>query len=538
MAQHAPSTITKRVVDKVTTVLLIACVASLLLSFVLTLFTARNWPLVGDAALMHYVVFLLQGGHAPYREIVDINLPGSYLLEAASMKLFGTGAIGLRLYDSFLCLLLCLLFTLFGQVGWRGRVTGLSAGIFFVLIHLQDGFAQAAQREFAMAVLVVGAYVILLGRTPGSRLSAIFFFELLIGLSLTIKPTLLPLAALPLLLPNKREQQPPRNPFQILALALLGLSVAPASVLLWLWRWHSLRAFASVTRSIAVLHSQLGRRGLLYLLSHSTSPIDTLVIAWLMLTCLVLFALPRRSHDTHRVALLFGVLCGLFSYLAQAKGYPYQRYPFLALLLLWIARDLPASLFHPVSLFSPATRFGRADSRIGSRIGSRILALGVVCLACLWYAPRFAWLTRTFKPEAPFEQALAMDLRSRHAAQAEVQCLDTFGGCINTLYDLRLTQSTGYLYDCYLFTPEGPTQAAYRASFLHAFDEAHPKYIVLTDQFCFDGKTGFDRVGTWQALETRLNNQYTVVSKWHPPYAQRWWSRSEIPSSYRLYASK
>src|ERR1700753_241266 len=65
-----------------------------------------HWPLVGDASLMHYVVFLAQHGLTPYRTIVDVNLPGSYFSEAAAIYLFGHGAIAWRLYDISLALVL------------------------------------------------------------------------------------------------------------------------------------------------------------------------------------------------------------------------------------------------------------------------------------------------------------------------------------------------------------------------------------------------------------------------------------------------
>ena len=61
-----------------------------------------RWPLVGDASLMHYVIFLMSKGLRPYQDIVDINLPGSYLFEASAMHLLGWGALAWRIYDLFL----------------------------------------------------------------------------------------------------------------------------------------------------------------------------------------------------------------------------------------------------------------------------------------------------------------------------------------------------------------------------------------------------------------------------------------------------
>ncbi len=70
-----------------------------------TVFVVRtwHWPLVGDAPLMHYVVFLIGRGLVPYRDIVDINMPGTYAIEGLVIHLFSGGALAWRLFDLSLC---------------------------------------------------------------------------------------------------------------------------------------------------------------------------------------------------------------------------------------------------------------------------------------------------------------------------------------------------------------------------------------------------------------------------------------------------
>ena len=71
-----------------------------------------HWPLTSDASLMHYVVFLMRHGMQPYRNIIDMNLPGSYLMEGAAISAFGRDSIGCRLYDLTLLAVLLLLYGL------------------------------------------------------------------------------------------------------------------------------------------------------------------------------------------------------------------------------------------------------------------------------------------------------------------------------------------------------------------------------------------------------------------------------------------
>ena len=63
--------------DTVVALLAIPVACSLICSIVWSL----RWPLVGDASLMHYVVFLMSKGMKPYKAIHDINLPGTYFSE-------------------------------------------------------------------------------------------------------------------------------------------------------------------------------------------------------------------------------------------------------------------------------------------------------------------------------------------------------------------------------------------------------------------------------------------------------------------------
>jgi len=70
----------------------VALAASLSVCALLFFVWSWHWPLVGDASLIHYIGWLIGRGWAPYREIGDMNMPGSYLIEMAAMHLFGMGA--------------------------------------------------------------------------------------------------------------------------------------------------------------------------------------------------------------------------------------------------------------------------------------------------------------------------------------------------------------------------------------------------------------------------------------------------------------
>jgi len=60
---------------------------------------SREWPLIHDAPLMHYIAWRIGEGAAPYRDLFDMNFPGVYLLHMAALRLVGAGDTGWRVFD-------------------------------------------------------------------------------------------------------------------------------------------------------------------------------------------------------------------------------------------------------------------------------------------------------------------------------------------------------------------------------------------------------------------------------------------------------
>jgi hypothetical protein len=453
---------------------------------------------------------MIHGGKTPYSQIAEINLPGSYLVEYLGMSVFGWGPHGLRLYDGFLCLTLCCSSFLLGNGNRKASLCYLLGSFLFVMIHLQDGRDQAGQRDFVLAVLVVAALCALV-RHSQPNLVSLFFYELLIGLTLIIKPTLLPLALLPLV-SIKSSFSFNRDRLRALSVALIGLLFAPMLAFVWLCHYHALHSFVEMLQSIALLHSRLGRKSLGFLLAHSTSP----VVVLYALGAGVAFLMRHRMTRPEKY-LVYASVCGLISYIYQGKGFPYQRYPFLAVSLLFI-----------FTIFSKG---------LGSERWSYGLSLIGLLYASIWLAPRYAATVRSFDTVAPFQEALSKELLS-HDAGVSVQCLDTFGGCINTLYDLRIPQATGYLYDCYFYGAQSKARDEYRARFLAAFTASRPEVVILTNERCFDPIKSFGRVVTWPDFAEVLNRRYVVVSQWQSNQPFRAWSRAEVPNAFKVYIRK
>lgn len=145
-----------------------------------------HWPLVNDAALLHYVSFLIDHGLKPYRDILDPNIAGSYLVDWTVIHTLGAGALGSRLYDLLLLLMAGVAML---AIGWRrSRFVAFYVACLFALFHGRDGMAQIGQRDLAVAVglLAAIAFATVLSRRASVSLALGFGFA--IGLATTIKP--------------------------------------------------------------------------------------------------------------------------------------------------------------------------------------------------------------------------------------------------------------------------------------------------------------------------------------------------------------
>lgn len=435
---------------------------SLTVSVFIALIWSFHWPLVGDASLMHYVVFLLEKGYRPYRDVIDINLPGTYFFEAFAMRVFGWDAIGWRLYDLVLALLTACGFLL--MAGRRQFYAALTASAVFFLVHAQDGIGQLGQRDLLIGVLLVWAYATLFlaqEREDGEFL--VFCSMACIGCSLTIKPLFLPLGAVLLVMTIADRRRRKLKVSRYLFWGLAGLFLEPLLVFVFLKQEGSWQDFVLTLNTLIPLHAELGRRPFLYLVTHAISAVEGLFVLWFLL---MIFLRSRLSLE--RVELLLGLFFALASFVLQGKGYPYQRYPLLALMIFIVNLDA----------FEAVTMTGV----------TQWIAYGVLALECLVLAPTAAWRIHTFRPKSPFSTTLSADLEHYGPdLNGKIQCLDTFGGCIETLYNERMTQSTGFLYDCYLFTPhQDEATRRYRDAFWKSFLSARPELVVVTDQFCLE----------------------------------------------------
>ncbi len=457
-----------------------------------------HWPFVGDAALMHYVVFLMRHGFAPYRDIVDINMPGTYFVSWAVSHIYGSSALGFRIFDLSLCAIAAAAMI---AIAWPfDWLAGAYAAVLLMLLHGRDGVAQSGERDLVMAILLLMAYAFLFHALRKNAPWAMFLFGLCAGAAATIKPTALPFAPVLILLACMTLKHRGLPFAAHLFSGVIGFVVPIAAAFGFLLRKHSLQAFIAIFEGLIPYHASLNHRPLGYLLNHSFSPLAVLLAIWG-----ILLVTERRRVGFERAALLLGVLFGLLSYIAQGKGYPYHRYPLIAFLLVLMEIDFWTALRRPGA--------PRA-------LGIAGLALGILLIVpvSLWKISHYDWQNQEYTTMIEAD----LDALGGPKLSGRVQCMDTFAGCIAALDQMQLVQDTGFLYDCYFYAPERSTPAAdavvnkMRGRFWKALQGHAPEVFVISNQLCLNGPTNYRKLNLWPQFEDWLASQLPGIFRENP----------------------
>ena len=485
---------------------LVACVAGFVV-------ISLRWPLIGDVTYLHYAVFLMRHGMVPYREIVDMNLPAAYMLEAAVMSSFGAGAVGWRIYDFILLAIAAA--SMLSILRPNGRLAGVFAACLFVMVHAQDGEIMSGERDFAVAVFLLAGLALLFRctRQRGHLMAQAFGSGLLFGLAVCVKPTVTPLAVFVVVWAGWTSRATRVRAGFMATFAFAGAMLPFIATAVFLVRHHAVAAFEGALHGLIPYHASLAKKSLGFLLGHSVAPLAVLLIVWMLA---MLLTRKKIEMDAERTALLIGMFGGLASYLMQAKGFAYQRYPFLAFLLVLMATD-----------FARLAKV-RAAVRVIGIVG--LLTGAVFCTISLVRCAKFD----RGVPERP----LLSDLRGLGVADGQVQCMDTAGSCIDNLYAGQIVQSSGFLYDCYMLDGTNPVAMGLRVRFTDALERTSPRLIVVTDSVCYDSVPTFDKYEQWPAFSRYLKDHYTLVETSGVQRPVRYWTRAVTPFAYRVYARR
>jgi hypothetical protein len=474
-------------------------------AFIFMIVHTWRWPLMQDAQVMHYVNFLIDHGFAPYRDIGDLNMPGAYLMERFAMLVFGASDLGYRMYGVFLLVVMLLaMISIARPYDW---LAGLFAGVLFATINAADGPKGAGQRDEVMAVLMVVGLAFLFHSVRSKVPQWMALGGFFLGMAAAVKPTIAPLGLVLLILIAFKVRQSTTRTVAFVVYGLLGGAVAAALFFGFLLYYHALGAFIEASRSTTAYYASLNRLRPLNLLRECMPrPMRLLVPFGLALV----FINPDRLN-WERWALAISLAFAAFSSFIQGKGFYYQRYPLIAMALLWFGIEYCVALRRP--------GFSRALGICG-------LAIGIFGLA-----PLYAEQSRTVFYSNIFTETLEADLRrlGPEHLQRNIQCLDMVDGCMNALYHLNIVQETGMTGDNILFPPNPslPVVRSFRQAYWESLQAHPPDVFVVSDEQFLD-PASFNKLNRWPKFARYLADNYDLYSEHSFP----------ITVAYRIYVRK
>jgi hypothetical protein len=476
--------------------------------FLFFVLKSLDWRWMSDSQIFHYAILLMERGMSPYRQIIDINWPGSYFSEYFGIFLFGSSDLAWRLYDySILLALIAACVVIAYRYNW---IAGLYAGIIFALIHGSEGPWQTAERDEVIAALVLGGYALTFVGVRYRKSIPFFLAAFLITLAGTIKPTALAFGLLLLPLALRQLKRLGVGVQSYLRESLIGFGIATAATLgFLLWR-NSLVAFFELLSS-ARSYSALNHSSFYFMLHHSTPRGLFIILPF----AAYLFFRNQSWKNWEVSAICGGMIIGYLSYWLQGKGFEYHRYPFVAFALLWSGLEFVIA--------SSAAGFYRWFGVTGLAVGTSIVA------------PFYTFRVISAEQSNALPMALMADLQKFPLTemQGRVQCLDGMVGCYSALYRLGLTSSTGFMGDQLLFsTHSSPAVLQQRAEFWREI-MASPPLIFVETNYWYGERQSFDMIEAWPEFAAYLGSSYNLVTEWNAPTPLGW-----EPIGYRIYRRK
>ncbi len=456
------------------------------------IYKSRFWGVQLDSAFCYYVAWLMSEGAVLYRDIFDVNFPGTYLIYLFVFTFLGEGDIYWRIFD-LLCLaginvLILLYCKPFGTLaGWIG-ITLFSA------FHLYNGPLYMGQRDFLILFFLLGAVYCIAQHLERCRdYTFLATSGVLLGSAALIKPHTGILFLFILFIIVVQALRSGTEWVKDFVVFTASCCVAPILSIMWLWYAGGLQAFLDILFNFAfVFYSKFTFQTIsnLNLLSFIGIPqLEIAAIAVIVLVGCIIIA----EHRMRRILLAVCMLYGLCYYYLQTRCL-YQLYSFTLFMFISIATWTPCL---------------RSKAPVLIRLAMFIVLLQL-CLVSLY---RSATTIVNSPPHHittfPPTDMLVQNLSEKLPPGETVQTMEGLSGGIHALYTMRYKPPTRFLYDvCFFQDIEHPYIKKIRAEFLHDLKSRPPAYFVLFKKSW--PLRDYERLETFPELRNWLHENYVI----------------------------
>lgn len=473
-------------------VLRAVAIGILLFSTLVTLIRSFDWPLIHDAPLLHFISSEILAGAAPYKDIIDMNMPGTYLLHMLALTTLGAGDLAWRIFDLIWLALAAGAIIMFTRA--FGSWISIFSSAFYFAFHLSQGPLRLGQRDFLMIpFLMFGAHFLAQSLEQNFSNRQMLWAGLFLGCAIAIKPFSLILLAFFAILILYYSWNTPNEILRNLSCLIISSAVIPLLVMIWLYSMGSiLPLWTFATEYLIPLYSHLNTTNYWSLIASvikGSQPIIPAIIAFLL--CLRVGSI----HMGPRLATL--ILCAIYGalhFIIQGKGWPYHLEPYCFFLF-----TLGISLLGMIIQEATPTL--------------RVTAMSAFCVMALMMGGQSLAAGLISNPFIVKKQALVhqleQDLLVLPLKKTDtIQILDTAEGGIHALLKLGRHLPTRFIYDFHFYHDiQSPIIQNFRHEFIQGLQKNPPHTMVL---FHFHWLPPFDesRIQSFPELTDLLTTHY------------------------------
>lgn len=475
------------------------------------------WRFQHDSPIMFYIAFLMDHfGYVPYREIFDMNMPGSYFVYYLIGKLFGYTDIGIRCAD-----LLILTALLIVNWLWMGKISKRVAwfgSVLWGLLYLGFGPRMSLQREYlTLLPIMTGVYIF--SCAPKNLIFRNLAVGLFFGMAATIKPHTA-IGLLPLIFFDFLNNVQDRTNLawkawkffkQTILPFVIGFSLPFGIALYYLWINGAAKDFLNIAINYWPLYTHLNGDNKAL---HGFSRIKDLLQNYRYLGGFVIWLAPASIGGY--IALHHSELKGMLKrQIIMLLGLTicYSIYPVFAG-QFWTYHWLPF-LFFIIQASSLCLTEQSESIGISSRLYPIVVLLFVVFLAMPVNSYKDFLSIKEFPPPKNGRvDEMVTFLKPKLQIGDTVQPLDWTGGAVHAMLILEARIATPFIYDFHFYHDVSSEYIqGIRRKFVADLRKSQPHFIIDVVGEFKPWVSGMDTTRGFKELQLLLDEDYVIVLK-------------------------